>query len=55
MAANVSVSEAKPPQDDDSPLAFTMEGYQGIATFLPGALLLVTGMELGPCNEQISG
>jgi NADH-quinone oxidoreductase subunit G len=31
MEANVSVSEAKPPQDDDSPLAFTMEGYKGIA------------------------
>jgi NADH-quinone oxidoreductase subunit G len=29
MNANVSVSEPKPPQDDDSPLVFSMEGYKG--------------------------
>lgn len=30
MLANVAVSEPKPPQDEDSPLSFTMEGYRGI-------------------------
>lgn len=30
MLANIAVSEPKPPQDDDSPLSFTMEGYRGI-------------------------
>ena len=29
ILANVNVSEPKPPQDDDSPLSFTMEGYIG--------------------------
>ena len=28
--ANVEVSEPKPPDDDDSPLAFSMEGYKGV-------------------------
>ena len=27
--ANIAVSEPKPPQDNDSPLAFSMEGYKG--------------------------
>jgi NADH-quinone oxidoreductase subunit G len=30
MLANLSVSEPKPSQDNDSPLSFTMEGYKGI-------------------------
>jgi NADH-quinone oxidoreductase subunit G len=29
MHANVTVHEPKPPEDPDSPLAFTMEGYDG--------------------------
>jgi len=29
MRANVNVSEPKPPEDPDSPLAFSMEGYKG--------------------------
>jgi NADH-quinone oxidoreductase subunit G len=29
MHANVAVSEPKPPDDPDSPLAFSMEGYEG--------------------------
>jgi NADH-quinone oxidoreductase subunit G len=29
MHADVDVSEPKPPDDPDSPLAFSMEGYQG--------------------------
>jgi NADH-quinone oxidoreductase subunit G len=29
MHANVTVSEPKPPDDPDSPLAFSMEGYEG--------------------------
>ena len=29
MNANISVSEPKPPQDNDSPLDFSMEGYKG--------------------------
>ncbi len=29
MHANIHVSEAKPPEDDDSPMSFTMEGLQG--------------------------
>ncbi len=29
MNANISVSEPKPPQDNDSPLNFSMEGYKG--------------------------
>lgn len=30
ILANVAVSEPKPPEDTDSPLSFTMEGYRGI-------------------------
>ncbi|MCE5347094.1 MAG: NADH-quinone oxidoreductase subunit NuoG [Bacteroidales bacterium] len=30
MNANDSVSEPKPPGDDDSPLSFSMEGYKGV-------------------------
>ncbi|SEJ59432.1 NADH dehydrogenase subunit G [Dyadobacter sp. SG02] len=30
ILANVAVSEPKPPQDTDSPLSFTMEGYRGM-------------------------
>lgn len=30
MLANVAVSEPKPPEDTDSPLSFTMEGYHGM-------------------------
>ena len=29
MRANIDVSEPKPPDDPDSPLAFSMEGYKG--------------------------
>lgn len=29
MTANINVSEPKPPEDPDSPLSFTMEGYKG--------------------------
>jgi NADH-quinone oxidoreductase subunit G len=29
MYANIDVSEPKPPEDPDSPLTFTMEGYRG--------------------------
>jgi NADH-quinone oxidoreductase subunit G len=29
MTANISVHEPRPPDDPDSPLAFSMEGYQG--------------------------
>jgi NADH-quinone oxidoreductase subunit G len=29
MNANIAVSEPKPPQDNESPLAFSMEGYKG--------------------------
>jgi len=28
MLANINVSEPKPPEDEDSPLSFTMEGYR---------------------------
>lgn len=30
MFANINVAEPKPPEDTDSPLSFTMEGYKGI-------------------------
>jgi NADH-quinone oxidoreductase subunit G len=30
MLANINVNEPKPPEDFDSPLSFTMEGYKGI-------------------------
>ena len=30
MVANITVHEPKPPDDPDSPLAFSMEGYQGV-------------------------
>jgi len=30
MHANVNVSESKPPEDPDSPLSYTMEGYTGV-------------------------
>jgi NADH-quinone oxidoreductase subunit G len=29
MLANINVSEPKPPEDSDSPLSYTMEGYRG--------------------------
>ncbi|HEX2969708.1 MAG TPA: NADH-quinone oxidoreductase subunit NuoG [Bacteroidales bacterium] len=31
MNANINVHEPKPPQDSDSPLSFSMEGYRGVA------------------------
>jgi NADH-quinone oxidoreductase subunit G len=37
MSAHYNVHEPRPPQDPDSPLAFSMEGYQGRK--LPGALI----------------
>jgi len=30
MLANINVSEPKPPEDSDSPLSYTMEGYRGL-------------------------
>jgi NADH-quinone oxidoreductase subunit G len=30
--AAISVNEPKPPQDNDSPMAFSMEGYKGVAS-----------------------
>lgn len=36
MLANINVSEPKPPQDNDSPLSYTMEGFKGIP---PAALI----------------
>jgi len=30
MTANISVGEPKPPEDHDSPLAFSMEGFNGV-------------------------
>ncbi|HEY0895071.1 MAG TPA: NADH-quinone oxidoreductase subunit NuoG, partial [Sphingobacteriaceae bacterium] len=30
MLANINVSEPKPPEDTDSPLSYTMEGFRGI-------------------------
>jgi NADH-quinone oxidoreductase subunit G len=30
ITANISVSEPKPPEDDDSPLKFSMEGFKGV-------------------------
>lgn len=37
MNANIDVCEPKPPEDTESPLAFTMEGHQGLtnATLIP--------------------
>jgi NADH-quinone oxidoreductase subunit G len=37
MRANIDVSEPKPPEDPDSPLSFSMEGYEGEppATLIP--------------------
>jgi NADH-quinone oxidoreductase subunit G len=37
MFANRSVSEARPPRDEDSPLSFTMEGYRGNPTVAASA------------------
>ena len=36
MLAHINVSEPKPPEDPDTPMSFTMEGYQGPQ---PGAVL----------------
>ena len=30
MKANINVSEPKPPEDNDSPLSYTMEGFRGL-------------------------
>ncbi len=32
MNADISVSEPKPPEDHDSPLSFSMEGYKGLSS-----------------------
>jgi NADH-quinone oxidoreductase subunit G len=32
MNAALAVSEPRPPQDEDSPLAFSMEGFNGVST-----------------------
>ena len=47
MLANVNVSEPKPPEDTDSSLSYTMEGFRGTTAFLHDPVLLVTGMEFG--------
>jgi NADH-quinone oxidoreductase subunit G len=36
MLSNINVSEPKPPEDKDSPLSYTMEGYKGMP---PAALI----------------
>ena len=42
MNANIAVSEPKPLQDPDSPLAFSMEGIQEDATIFTCSVLLDT-------------
>ncbi len=55
MHANIAVSEPKPPDDPDSPLAFSMEGFQGQAAPKFDFALLGSGLELGTVPEQVSG
>jgi NADH-quinone oxidoreductase subunit G len=48
MRANIDVSEPKPPVDEDSPLAFSMEGYDG----RPPAGLIARNWAPGWNSEQ---
>ena len=53
MLANKTVHEPKPPDDPDSPLSFSMEGFGGRP---PAALIpqiLVSGLELCPGAQQV--
>ncbi len=59
MFANVSVHEPEPPKDPESPLSFSMEGYQGIP---PGPLALRfwapgwnSGQALNKFQSEING
>jgi len=59
MLANITVHESKPPEDPDSPLSFSMEGYDG----LPPAPLISrywspgwnSGQSLNKFQQEIGG
>ncbi len=59
ILANINVSEPKPLQDDDSPLTFTMEGYNGIP---PGPVIPFfwapgwnSGQSVNKYQEEVGG
>ncbi len=53
MLANINVSEPKPPEDPDSALAFSMEGYPRSSSSVLDAVLLVAGLEFYSVAEQV--
>jgi NADH-quinone oxidoreductase subunit G len=60
MSAHYNVHEPRPPQDPDSPLAFSMEGYQGRK--LPAALIPYawapawnSGQSINKFQDEIGG
>ena len=54
--ANVGPCTSPSRRDDpDSPLAFSMEGYEGSAARADHALLLGAGLELDPGDQQVPG
>ena len=55
MRAAVTVHEPKPPDDPDTPLAFSMEGYYGPAAVRAHSLFLGAGLELGAGGQQVPG
>ena len=53
MRANISVHEPKQREDEETALAFTMEGLNRDPARLAAALGLVTGLELQPVPAQV--
>ena len=53
MTAHLNVHEPKPPDDPDSPLAFSMEGSDGRAAAVPDPALLGAGVEFGAVPLQV--
>ena len=55
MRAKLDVSEPGIPHDPDSPLTFSMEGFNGPVPASLASLFLVAGMEFGAVGQQVSG
>ena len=53
MTAHLDVREPKPPDDPDSPLAFSMEGFAGRPAAGPASPVLGAGLELGAVRQQV--
>ena len=53
MTAHLDLREPKPPDDPDSPLAFSMEGSRDSPAARPASPVLGPGVELGAVRQQV--